>query len=77
MKSRTIPSLRYLATAQVKRNCRSGQFAQVNAPSIAPWNGSEQTWQNGASILTAPAAHPSHKYFGGSTPAPHPSQQAG
>jgi len=77
MKSRTRPRLRYRVTAQSKWNCRSAQLSQTNGPVIAPWNGSEHTLQNGGSILTAPAAHRSHKYRGCSTSAPHASQQGG
>jgi hypothetical protein len=61
MKSRTTPALRYRATAHKKWNSRSAQLAHVNAPLIAPGDGSEQTLQNGASIFTAPAAHFSHR----------------
>jgi len=40
----------------VKWNLRPMQFEQVKAPEMAPWKGSEQTWQNGGSMRSAPAS---------------------
>src|SRR5436190_2320570 len=77
MKSRTTPRLRYGATAHSKCTSRPAQFEQVNCCVIAPSNGCEQHWQNGASMRCTLSAQSAQRWMPGSVATRHDAQCGG